>query len=510
MKPTRTHKSCWTCKSRRRKCDRGHPTCLSCSQRGIVCEGYGVRLRWGSGVASRGVFAGLDVPVKDSAVGGIGLGDERAGVGVSEWRKGRKRDLERERNRAARVQQQQQQQKQQREKMETVSPGSNTTEVETDCEDRGVSRGSSMSLDERLFDEFCSSGINILCGKANDPDCIFRNSLPTLCRQSEALYRICLALQVSVSSCRSDQFFEYFDTALKHFRSELNRTGTAQLADGTFTAGLLLCTIGMIRGAPWTMHLQGLYNVLITNGLISLRWQPTPIRAHLLEVLGIMDLPMLTIGRQRPAFGVWKQYCRDRVDPDGIEVVSGLPKTMLDLFSCIDEGTITEEDFWNWPGARGSLVECQLWEAYRAAGMLTIRYPGLLLASWSQPQRCINQQPSGIRFPSTVILVSRILSNIDAICRFSTGEDGQKSLVLNATQYPVLVAGLQSAIVNGDPELKRVITACLSINKRRTESNRCLLGIMEEWWRLDGTGDVGSSRSIHDIAESRGVELGLF
>jgi hypothetical protein len=97
----------------------------------------------------------------------------------------------------------------------------------------------------RLTVPVCSSGINILCGKANDPDCIFRNSLPTLCRQSEALYRICLALQVSVSSCRSDQFFEYFDTALKHFRSELNRTGTAQLADGTFTAGLLLCTIGV-------------------------------------------------------------------------------------------------------------------------------------------------------------------------------------------------------------------------------------------------------------------------
>jgi hypothetical protein len=37
--------------------------------------------------------------------------------------------------------------------METVSPGSNTTEVETACEDRGVSLGSSMSLDERLFDE---------------------------------------------------------------------------------------------------------------------------------------------------------------------------------------------------------------------------------------------------------------------------------------------------------------------------------------------------------------------
>ncbi|KAJ0426054.1 hypothetical protein BJY00DRAFT_298216 [Aspergillus carlsbadensis] len=500
MKPTRTHKSCWTCKSRRRKCDRGHPTCLTCSQRGMVCEGYGVRLRWGSGVASRGIFAGLDVPVKEIAVGEVGLGQGGAS-GVREWRRGRKRDLERDRAAPA--------QQQQREKTEMVARASTATEVETGCDGRGPWLGSSMSLNEKLFDEFCSSGINVLCGKANGPDCIFRNSLPALCRQSEALYRICLAVQVSVSPCRSDKFFEYFDTALKQFRFELNRTGATQLADGTFTAGLLLCTIGMTRGAPWTMHLQGLYNVLLTNGLTSLRWQPSPIRAHLLEVLGIMDLPMLTIGRQRPAFGVWKQYCRDRIDSDGIEVVSGLPKTLLDLFSRVDEGTVTEEDFWNWPGAPGSLVECQLWEAYRAAGMLAIRHPGLLLASWAQQPRCINQQRFGIHLPRTAILVSRILSNIDAICRVSASEEGQKSLVLNATQYPVLVAGLQSAIVNEDPELKRVIVTCLSINMRRTESNRCLMEMLEEWWRLDGTGEAGSS-SIHNVAERRGVELGLF
>ncbi|KAL2854838.1 hypothetical protein BJY01DRAFT_204879 [Aspergillus pseudoustus] len=369
-----------------------------------------------------------------------------------------------------------------------------------------------VDVNEKLFHEFCSSGINILCaGKVDDPGCIFRNHLPILCRQSEALYRICLALQVLVSPCRSDQFFEYFDTALKRFRLELDGTGTAQLADGTFTAGLLLCTIGMTRGTPWTMHLQGLYNVLLASGLAPLRWQPTPIRAHLLEVLGIMDLPMLTIGRKQPAFGVWKRYCRDRSDPDGIEVVSGLPKTLLDLFSSIDECVVTEEDFWNWPGARGSLMEYQLWEAYRSAGMLNIRYPDVLLPLCAQPSRCMDEQPPRVRkphTPSTEILVARILSNIDSICRVSAGEEGQKNLVLNATQYPVLVAGLQTEIVNGDPELKRVIQTCLSINTRRAEANRRLYRILEEWWQADGK--AHSAANIHEIAEKQGMELGLF
>ncbi|KAL2813174.1 hypothetical protein BJX63DRAFT_432223 [Aspergillus granulosus] len=495
MNAKRTHKGCWTCKSRRRKCDRAHPTCLSCSQRGIACEGYGVRLRWGSGIASRGVFAGLDAPVKDAAAGREG-----------EWRKGRRRDLER----AGRMQRQQQREQGQGQgQMESVVNGSNP-ETETGSEGRAADVAlKDVDVDEKLFDEFCSSGINILCaGKVDDPNCIFKNHLPVLCRQSEALYRICLALQVLVSPCRSDQFFEYFDMALKRFRLELDRTGAAQLADGTFTAGLLLCTIGMIRGTPWTMHLQGLYNVLLTKGLTSLRWQPTPIRAHLLEVLGIMDLPMLTTGRRSPAFGIWKRYCRDRVDPDGIEVVSGLPKALLDLFSCIDEGTVTEEDFWNWPGAQGTLMECQLWEAYRLAGILTIRYPRLLLPPWAQPSRGVRPELPPTRtlhLPSTDILVTRILSNIDAICRVSTGQEGQKSLILNATQYPVLVAGLQSSTVNGDPELKRVIQRCLSINIRRVRVNRYLYGILEEWWQADG-----KTGSIHEIAEKRGMELGLF
>ncbi|KAL3464416.1 hypothetical protein BJX64DRAFT_254954 [Aspergillus heterothallicus] len=503
MEATRTHKSCWTCKSRRRKCDRAHPTCLSCSQRGIVCEGYGIRLRWGSGVASRGMLAGSDIPVKEYA-GRKGTNGDGV-TGVKEWRKGRKRDLERQRDQFDRGYRR-------RVQLEDTTSGSSSTETDWGRRDLGVDMGVGLNgwvdVDEKLFDEFCSSGINILCaGKIDDPGCIFRNHLPALCRQSEALYRICLALQVLVSPSRSNLFFEYFDTALKRFRLELARTA-GQLADGTFTAGLLLCTIGMTRRAPWTVHLQGLYNVLLTSGLTSLRWQPTPIRAHLLEVLGIMDLPLLTIGRRDPSFGVWKRYCRDRADPDGIEVVSGLPKTLLDLFCFMDEGPVTEGDFWNWPGAKGTLIEYQLWEAYRLAGMLTVRYRESLLPSWAQPLQKPVAQIQNLRLPPTDILVARILSHIDAVCRASAGEEGQKSLVLNATQYPVLAAGLQTEIISRDPELKRVIQRCLSMNTRRIEASRYLYGMLEEWWHSGGK--EGGSKSIHEIAQKRGVELGLF
>lgn len=67
--------------------------------------------------------------------------------------------------------------------------------------------------------------------------------LPQLCAESDALYDICLAFQLSLTSHRSPHFFEYFDTSLRKFRSELARS--TSLSDGTLTAGLLLCSIGV-------------------------------------------------------------------------------------------------------------------------------------------------------------------------------------------------------------------------------------------------------------------------
>ncbi|KAJ5787339.1 hypothetical protein N7457_002329 [Penicillium paradoxum] len=62
----RSFKGCWTCKKRRIQCDEVRPTCQKCSSRGITCEGYEIRLRWGAGIASRGKYSGAKEPVKDS------------------------------------------------------------------------------------------------------------------------------------------------------------------------------------------------------------------------------------------------------------------------------------------------------------------------------------------------------------------------------------------------------------------------------------------------------------
>ncbi|KAA8649709.1 uncharacterized protein ATNIH1004_002383 [Aspergillus tanneri] len=395
----RSHDGCWTCKARHRKCDR-----------------YEVRLRWGTGIASRGRFTGAKVPVVTSIPKGARQSQSLAAADT----------LER-----------------------------------------------NLSAPDPAGMTLLSSGIDILHSATLREENL-RSTLPALCEQSKALYAVCLAHQVSLSS--KLQFLRSFDAAVNLFRSEL-RSATV-LKDGTFTAGLLLCSTGMMHGLPWATHLQEMHHILQLHE-IDTPDPPTGLRAHLLDVMGVMDLPTCRVGGMNPSLGVWRRYCRNRHprNPHRVEVVSGLPRSLLDLFSCIGEGQggTTEDDFWNWPGTKGTLLQCQLWEAYRLAGVLTVRCSSYGPLRAGSP-RCMQDK----RQPSTEVLVVRILSHVDATGRggdsISEGKDG---VMAQAVHYPVFMAGLQTDILNGNPELKPVIRRSFSGAVGR---GRALLDLLEDWW----------------------------
>jgi hypothetical protein len=87
-----------------------------------------------------------------------------------------------------------------------------------------------------------NDGINAL-HSTTARDSMLHDRLPQLCQESSALYPICIAFQLALTSFAMPRFCEYFDTALGTFRSELARSTT--LSDGTLTSGLLLCSIGV-------------------------------------------------------------------------------------------------------------------------------------------------------------------------------------------------------------------------------------------------------------------------
>ena len=53
---TRSRTGCWTCRTRRKKCDETRPVCRTCAALDLVCEGYGVRLKWAVHRKSRVTF----------------------------------------------------------------------------------------------------------------------------------------------------------------------------------------------------------------------------------------------------------------------------------------------------------------------------------------------------------------------------------------------------------------------------------------------------------------------
>ncbi|KAL2851462.1 fungal-specific transcription factor domain-containing protein [Aspergillus pseudoustus] len=54
---------CFTCAKSGSSCDRRRPYCSQCLDNGFDCPGYKTQLTWGVGVASRGKFRGLSLPV---------------------------------------------------------------------------------------------------------------------------------------------------------------------------------------------------------------------------------------------------------------------------------------------------------------------------------------------------------------------------------------------------------------------------------------------------------------
>jgi hypothetical protein len=265
------------------------------------------------------------------------------------------------------------------------------------------------------------------------------------------------------------------------------------------------------------MHLQGMHGILHFSGIGNARNAKTPFRAHLFEVMGVMDLPTFAIGRQHPHLGFWRRHCRNRGSTDGssggdeVEVVSGLPKSLVDIFSCIGEGGATEEDFWDWPGAQGNFLQCQLWEAYRLAGMLANRHGQVHFPlSWGEGvlQPGDGEKQRHRPLPSTAVIVSRIFSCVDAIHRASEEPEGRDTLIMNAVPYPVFIAGLQTEVMNNDPALKQLVRSHLILDSNgsvRRKQCKLELELLEEYWRYS-SGTV----SIHQLAQARGIELGLF
>ncbi|KAB2573291.1 hypothetical protein DBV05_g8085 [Lasiodiplodia theobromae] len=250
----------------------------------------------------------------------------------------------------------------------------------------------------------------------------------------------------------------------------------------------------------------------------------------ILEALGYMDLLPFTLGRKSPCLNIWARHCRRSPrseEDDHVEPVSGLPCSLIDAFAGIDDdddGGGSEQRFWDWKGYPGEPLQCQLWEAYRFAGILDARarrrWPWRLSASASASSTQDSTVAAESGSASTTLVLSRLVSAVDALHRGiflgsnggsgggDDGDGGRGLLVVNALVYPLWHAGVEIKSVDG---------------LRRWH------GLVDGWWALlaerEGEGRMrdlawayaacceerraGRDGPVDDIVRARGVEVAL-
>lgn len=232
---------------------------------------------------------------------------------------------------------------------------------------------------------------------------------------------------------------------------------------------------------------------------------------HILEVLGVMDMPSMVIGRAGPPIGVWQLLRRlqDNTQDgraDGIEVVSGVPRSLLDIFAGLvdNDPEYTESRFWSWPGDIGESLQIHYWDSWKLAGILEVR----------RRQR-MNRKARGIperdddtpkNYPSTEIVMCRLIASIDALLKAYEEPRNQHLLVHNGLTYPVLNAGLEVPLLKLHPKWKRTMD---DVKESFATDTVDLLKVMFEL--IDAAWEDGTSTfDIDKVARERNVELAIF
>ncbi|EAS32150.1 uncharacterized protein CIMG_03174 [Coccidioides immitis RS] len=436
-KATRSRNGCWTCRSRKKKCDETHPECMQCLNKGLKCEGYEARLKWGNGVASRGYLKGMNCPImvmgpgengnmrkvggssKDSPdseagrVAAAAAAAEAAGGGGGGRARARARGVKR------------------RTESQTEVEDSSADGSPQSAASLSSSLSSSLgSFDQELFREFKQWGSQCLSMGSDNGYSPFGEVL-SYCEESESLMANCLMFQLSLHPEYNERHEAYYAEALRLFRQDVCDHARS-LKDATLIAGILLSSIGMQNCKSWTMHLNGLYTILQHRKVAQ---NQTPIASELISTIGFLDLPSHIVGRQTPTLNIWRDYCRGKT---GREPSSGIPYSLLDIFSMVSEPN-AEWRFWTWipEGPGRTTFSDMVWEMTRLAGIIRAR------GDHRRGGIPIGQRVSAnneVSLPPTDALVERILGQLESL--YDHPADVTPAM-LNLLLFPAFTVGTQ-------------------------------------------------------------------
>lgn len=362
-----------------------------------------------------------------------------------------------------------------------------------------------------IFRKFLQDGIHYVCNAQICRELVL--FFEQISQRSKTLVMVLAALQLLIDNGPDVASLAFIDRAVGAFRNELAELRVPRSID-LLACGLFTCTICILQAQPFTQYLKPLaemYDVPRNCEIIDQDLSSNPISWHLVEVLGVMDLPSFVVGRRHPSLGTWKRV-RSFVVPSGeaahgrVEVVTGMPRDLLDIFADIwqPEGRAIAR-FWNWQGTITDPILKHRCNSWRYAGILDARRRHALWAS--RHQYMLAEDGTSTVYDFTHVF-SALLSSLDAFCMDCNlaGHD-EKSFLNHGLLYPIFVASLETRLLEASPSWKQRLDNIMSriSDGLRIDYTKPLFELLDEAWACrDEVFD------IELVAYRRGIEIALF
>ncbi|RSL94660.1 hypothetical protein CDV31_014213 [Fusarium ambrosium] len=218
---------------------------------------------------------------------------------------------------------------------------------------------------------------------------------------------------------------------------------------------------------------------------------------HAVESLGVMDLPSFVLCRNTPTIGIWKSF-RNAQDSweqgrlDGVEPVTGVPRSLLDVFAA-DGG--------------GDYAQRQLWDCWRLSGILDVRrrhrqrYPSVDFTPTAQG----DNEPKDLA-PDTDTILCQLMKSIEAVHQAFGTPCPENLPFYNGLVYPLMTISLEVTHLKRHPDWKQTLDEV----RCRIEENSPfrLAGIafklLDDAWLGES-----SDFDIEHAAREMGVEIAL-